>query len=185
VADARDARIAKLEKELDASHEREQRFGEIIVQQQTLIAAQQKLFADLERRRAEQDAERASLSSRLEAEVARLERELLGPKTERIRVPPIDHELDDEEITDEERGQRREEIARKRRERALAKNAAIRTEEIELPVSDAMKRCPKCGGTHFRHLDFEPSTTFEYVPGQFVRRVHKRQKAACSCGQSS
>jgi transposase len=183
VADTRDARIAKLEKELDASHKREQRFGEIIAQQQTLIAAQQNLIADLERRLAEQDAERAALSARLEAEVARLERELLGPKTERVRVPPIDRELDDEEITDEELARRRDETAQKRRERALAKNAAMQTEEIEVPVPEAMKRCPKCGGTHFRHLDFEPSTTFEYVPGHFVRRVHKRQKAACSCGQ--
>lgn len=183
MSDARDVRIAKLEKALDASQKREQRFGEIIAQQQTLIAAQQQLIADLERRLAEQDTERATLSARLEAEVARLERELLGPKTERIKVPPIESELRDDEMTDEERAQRRAEIARKRRERALAKNAVMQTEDIEVPVPDAMKLCPKCGGTHFRHLDFEPSTTFEYVPGHFVRRVHRRQKAACSCGQ--
>jgi hypothetical protein len=47
VADARDARIAMLEKELAASLDREKRFGEIIAQQQTLIAAQQELLADL------------------------------------------------------------------------------------------------------------------------------------------
>lgn len=47
MADARDARIAKLETELAASLEREKRFGEIVAQQQTLIAAQQELLAEL------------------------------------------------------------------------------------------------------------------------------------------
>ncbi len=182
VTDARDARIAKLEAELAASLEREKRFGEIIAQQQTLIAAQQELIADLRRQLAAVDAERVALTERLEADIARLERELLGPKTERIKVPPIDRELA-EEMSDEERARRREEAAQKRRERALAKNAAMQTEEIEVPVPDAMKRCPRCGGDHFRHVDYEPSTTYEYVPGHFVRRVHKRQKAACTCGQ--
>ena len=124
MVDARDARIAKLEADLRASQERERRFGEIIAQQQTLIAAQQQLIADLERRLAEQDAEQAARSARLQAEIERLERELLGPKTEKVKVPPIDREMHgDEEMTDQERARRREEIARKRRENAIAKNA--------------------------------------------------------------
>ncbi len=32
-------------------------------------------------------------------------------------------------------------------------------------------------------MPHESSATYEYVPGHFVRRVHKRQKAACTCGQ--
>jgi transposase len=181
VGDARDARIAKLEADLQ---ERERQFGEIIAQQQTLIAAQQQLIVDLQRRLVEQDAEQASRSERLEAEIERLERQLLGPKTERVQVPPIDRELRDEkEMSDEERERRREEIARKRRERALAKNAALATEEVDYPVPDAMKACPKCAGSHFRRLDHESSATYEYVPGHFVRRLHKREKLACTCGQ--
>lgn len=184
MADARDARIAKLEADLRASQERERQFGEIIAQQQTLIAAQQQLIVDLQRRLAAQDAEQAARSAHLQAEIERLERQLLGPKTERVKVPPIDREMQgDGEMTDEERAQRREEIARKRRENALAKNAAMQTEEVEHPVPDGMKRCPKCGGSHFRPLDHESSTIYEYVPGHFVRRVHKREKLACSCGQ--
>lgn len=184
MADARDAPIAKLEADLAASQERERRFGEIIAQQQTLIAAQQQLIVDLQRRLAEQDAEQAARSAHLQAEIERLERELLGPKTERVKVPPIDREMHgDEEMTDEERARRREEIARKRRENAIAKNAAMETEKVDHPVPDAMKRCPMCGGTHFRPLDHETSTTYEYVPGHFVRRIHRREKQACACGQ--
>src|SRR5262249_36097743 len=123
-------------------------------------------------------------SARLAAEIERLERQLLGPKTERTKVPPVDRELrGQEEMTDEQLAARREEIARKRRENALAKNAAMTTEEVEHPVPDTMKHCPKCGGTHFRPLDHESSTTYEYVPGHFVRHVHKREKQACVCGQ--
>ncbi len=121
----------------------------------------------------------------MQAEIERLERQLLGPKTERVKVPPIDGELRDAEtMTDEQRAQRREEIARKRRENALAKNAAMQTEEVEYPVADAMKPCSQCGGMHTRALEPEQSATYEYKPGHFIRRVHKRQKLACSCGQS-
>jgi hypothetical protein len=126
--DARDARIAKLKAELAAALEREKRFGEIIAQQQTLIAAQQELIADLQEQLAAADAERAAAVARLEREVARLERELLGPKTERVKVPPIDRELL-EEMSEKERGRRREEAAAKRREHALAKNAILETED--------------------------------------------------------
>ena len=103
MADRRDLRIAKLEGELRASRERERQLGEIVAQQQTLIAAQQALIVDLQRRLAEQDAEQTARTERLQAEIERLERQLLGPKTERIKVPPIDSELrdDPEEMTEE------------------------------------------------------------------------------------
>jgi transposase len=186
VADARERQIAKLQEQLRRSEERERQFGEIIAQQQTLIAAQQQLIADLQRRLAELDADQKAHAEQMQAEIARLERQLLGPKTERVKVPPIEGELhdDDDEMTDEERARRREEIARKRRERALAKNAALATEEVEYPVPDSMKPCAQCGGTHVRPLEPEESTTYEYKPGHFVRRVHKRQKLACTCGLS-
>ena len=185
MADARDARIEQLETELRRAYERERQLGEIIAQQQTLIASQQQLIADLQRRLTEQDAEHTARAARLEAEIGRLERQLLGPKTEKVKVPPVDREVarEDGERSDEEIARRREEIARKRRENALAKNAAMETEEVEHPVPSDMRRCPKCGGVHFRSLDHESSATYEYVPGRFVRHVHKREKLSCSCGQ--
>jgi hypothetical protein len=81
-------------------------------------------------------------------------------------VPPIDGELrNTATMTDEEHATRREEIARKRRENALAENAAMQTEEVEYPVPDSMKPCPHCGGVHTRALEPEQSTTYEYKPG--------------------
>jgi len=186
VADPREARIASLEEALRRAEEDKRRYGEIIAQQQTLIAAQQKLIADLQRRLEMQEAEHAELASRFKAEVERLERQILGPKTERVKVPAVEQELrkqDEDERSEEEEAARREEIARKRRERALAKNAAMATEEVEHPIPDDVRHCPKCGGVHFRAMPHESSTTYEYVPGHFVRRVHMRQKAACSRGQ--
>ncbi len=178
------ARIAKLEAELRLAHERERQFGEIIAQQQTLIAAQQQLIAELEQRLAKQDAEHLARAEHMQSEVDRLERALFGTKTERVKVPPADRDNpSDDEMSDEDRSRRREEIARKRRENAIAKNAAMQTEEVEHPVPEAMQHCPHCSGHHFRPLDYETSTTYEYVPGRFVRRVHKRQKLACRCGQ--
>jgi transposase len=181
VVDRRDVDIAKLEADLRAAEQRLHEYGEIIARQQTVIARQQEIIDQQQRRLAAHDAGELD---RLRGEVERLERQLLGPKSERVKVPPIDRELRVEpELTPEQQAARREEIARKRRERAIAKNAAMETEEVEHPVPDAMKKCPKCGGTHFRPLDYETSTTFEYVPGHFVRRRHKRQKQACTCGQ--
>jgi transposase len=172
VTDPRDARIAQLEADLRRAEKTIAEYGEIIARQQTVIAAQQKLLEE----------QRNSEVARLRAEVERLERQLLGPKTERVKVPAVDREMREQE-SEEQRAARLAEAARKRREHALAKNAAMETQEVEYPVPDALKRCPKCGGDHFRPLDHEPSTTYEYVPGHFVRRIHKRQKAACSCGE--
>ena len=151
VADARDVHIAKLQEQLRLAEARERQFGEIIAQQQTLIVAQQQVIADLQRRLTEQDAEQKARTELLQAEIERLERQILGPKTERVKVPPMDGELrNTATMTDEERAKRREEIARKRRENALAKNATmqIEVEEVVYPVPDAMKPCPHCGGVH-------------------------------------
>ncbi len=59
----------------------------------------------------------------------------------------------------------------------------METEEVDHPVPAETRRCPKCGGVHFGSLAHESSATYEYVPGHFVRRIHKREKLSCSCGQ--
>ncbi len=153
--------------------------GTLVAQQQTVMAAQQTLIAELQERLAERDGR----ASALEAQVRRLERELLGPKSERIKVPPIERDTAPDESSEEDEARRREEIAKKRREHAIAKRAAMATEEVIHSVADAAKHCPKCNGSRFSRLDFETSTIFEYVPGRFVRRMHRREKVACSCGE--
>jgi transposase len=174
VSDPREQLIALLQQQNDA-------LRALVSQQQTLIEHQRELIATLERKLGAQAAEHAERAAQLEAQVKRLTRELLGPKTEKI--PPAERDLGDEEPTEEDLARRREEIARKRRERALAKAAAMPTEEVEHPVPDGMRICPKCHGTRFSRLGDETSTSYEYVPGRFVRRRHRRQKLACSCGE--
>jgi transposase len=175
VTDGRDELIAGLRR-------MNEQLGALVAQQQSVMAAQQQLISELQSRLVEQEKTHAERAAKLEAEVRRLERELLGPKTEKLRVPPAERDLGKPPPTEEDIARRREEIARKRRERALARKA-MPTEEVEYPIPDDAKRCPKCNGTNFSAMGFETSTTYEYVPGRFVRRVHQREKAACSCGE--
>jgi transposase len=162
----------------------ERRFGEIIAKQQAVIEQQQAVIRDLEKQLELARADKARLQT-LETEVARLTRELIGRKTEKTRVKPVQRELaeNEPERTEEEAARRREEIARKRRERALAKDAALETKDVEHPLPPELKACPSCGGTEGTELPPEITTTIEYVPGHFVRRRHKRQKMvrACQC----
>jgi transposase len=176
VTDARDALIEQL-------RQANEQLGRLVAQQQSVIAAQQKLITELEQRLAERDAEHAARASALHAEVRRLERELLGPKSEKLKIPPAERDLGEEAPDEEELARRRDETARKRRENAIAKQNALAKEEVDYKVPENQKRCPKCNGTRFGALAPETSTTFEYVPGRFVRRVHRREKLACSCGQ--
>ena len=159
-----------------------EQLGALVAQQQSVMTAQRQLISELEQRLTEQDATHAARAAGLEAEVRRLERELLGPKTEKLKVPPVERDLGKEAPNEEELARRREEIAQKRRGRALARKEML-TEEVKHPVPEEAKRCPKCNGTNFGPLGFESSTTYEYVPGHFVRRVHKREKVACVCGE--
>jgi transposase len=176
VADARDAVIAEL-------RQMNEQLGRLVAQQQAVIAAQQKLIGELEQRLAERDAAHATRAEALEAEVRRLERELFGSKTERIKIPPPERDTGEGAADEEQLARRREEAARKRRENALAKQQALATDEAFYPVPDEQKCCPKCNGTRFGELKAETSTTIEYIPGRFVRRTHRREKLACSCGE--
>jgi len=145
--------------------------GEIVAAQQTLLAEQREL-----------GQEREAQHQALDAKIAELERRLLGPSSEKL--PPIERELD-QELSEEERARRREQAAAKRRERTAARKTSMPTERTEHPVADADKHCPVCGGATgvFSRIGFKESTTYDYVPGHFVRRVHARETVACRCGQ--
>lgn len=164
MSDPRDAKIAEM--------------GELIARQQTLLLEQQELIHALQRKLAERESEFTARTAKLEAEVKRLERELLGPKTEKIKVPPVDRDGPPDD--DVEKAAKRDEAARKRRENSLSKSAALGEETVDHPIAN--KNCPKCEGEQSSPLSPETSTVFEYVPGRFVRRVHRRQKRVCTCG---
>lgn len=160
----------------------ERRFGEIIAKQQKVIEDQAKLIEEQAARlRAYETAGDARVVA-LEAEVARLTREVLGSKSEKIKIPSAAREAR-EEPTDEELARRREEAERKRRENALAKDAALATETVEHPIPDAMRPCPHCGSVECTKLPPEDTTRIDYVPGRFVKRRHRREKLVrrCTC----
>lgn len=108
----------------------------------------------------------------LEARVAVLERALFGKKSE--KKPPAAPKLTPP--ADPERSKE------KRKENAEALKALPEV-EIQHPVPEAQKACPKCGGDASRPLPPKLSEQWEYVPGHFEHRVHVRQVLACGCGE--
>jgi transposase len=176
--------------------ELERRLGELAARQQALLEEQRQMIEEqrqmIERLSAQlgvQLAEAAAQRERtleLEHQVAKLERSLVGRKTEREKVPP--HERDVREEDDEEdEARRKAEAETKRRERALAKGAALGTEDVDVPIPDADKPCPTCGGAEHATLPDEVTTRIEYVPGRFVKRRHRRKKIVrkCACPETS
>jgi len=104
----------------------ERELGGLIAQQQELLERQREVIAQLEERQRDKDVEMAAKIRRLEVEVARLERQLFGRKSEKIKIPPAERELEpDEELTEEQLARRAQETANKRRERALARSASM------------------------------------------------------------
>jgi uncharacterized coiled-coil protein SlyX len=162
----------------------ERRFAETVARMQRIIDEQAKLIdelrAELERQGREK-AEHVAKIARLEAEVQRLERDLVGRKSEKLKIPPHERDRGDGEVTDEDRARRRAEAEAKRRERAIERDAALTVEEVEVVIPDAMKPCPDCGSAEHGPLPPEITTRIEYVPGRFVKRRHRRAKIVRKC----
>lgn len=165
----------------DYAHELERRLGELATRQQRVMDQQLEVLAQLDAR----DVAQRERLLELESQVAKLERELVGPKSELVRVPP--HEREREEETEEDKARRREEAERKRRERALARDAALAKEAVEHPLAPEQLACPDCGGADHEELPDEVTTRIDYVPGRFVKRRHHRKKILrkCACPKTS
>jgi transposase len=112
---------------------------------------------------------------RLRVEVERLKLQLQGHKTE--KMPPMDREV--RRGADDAAAEAR----RKRKERAVAKTRLV-TETVESKVPHDQRQCPKCGREDLKTIgEGKPSTTYEYVPGYFRKRVCRRETLACACGE--
>lgn len=72
----------------------ERRFGSMLAQQQGLMERQQVLIGELERKLDDREREHTAKVGKLEADVARLTRELLGPKSEKIKIPPVERDAE-------------------------------------------------------------------------------------------
>lgn len=163
------------------AEELERRLAELAARQQQLMDQQVALRAQLDAR----DVAQRERLLELETQIAKLERDLVGPKSERMKIPP--HEREREEESEEDKARRREEAERKRRERALARDAAFANEPVDHPIPPEQLACPDCGGTEHEELPDEVTTRIDYVPGRFVKRRHRRKKIIrkCACPQTS
>jgi len=105
-----------------------------------------------------------------------LKRQLFGKKSE--KMPPMDREV--------RRGKKADPQQRQQTRKANADLRAkkIETEMVDVPVAGPARKCPKCDRTDLKPLgDGKPSSVIEYVPGFFRRRIFRRQKLACPCGE--
>lgn len=158
----------------------ERRFGALIAEQQQIIEKQAALIEQLKAELDKQATEHEQTVVALRTQVQQLSRTLYGRKSEKFKVTPP--EQDPEPPDEDELARRKAEAEQKRRERALARNAALDSEEVLSRLTDADKHCPHCDGSEFRSMPPETSHMVEYVPGRFVRRRHVREKASCRCG---
>jgi transposase len=130
----------------------------------TLVQEQQRQIAQL--------LERAQKQER---EIAQLKKALIGPKSERTKMPSVDDALGKAPVTTENRHARR-------REHALQKEE-LEVVRIEHAVPDAQRACPKCGNDTLSALGGGRTTVvYEYVPAKLVRVEHVQEVLRCRCG---
>ncbi len=113
---------------------------------------------------------------RQQEQLEALKRQLFGKKSE--KMPPMDREV--------RRGAKAspEERQRQRKANAELRAKKIETETVHVPVPDDERRCPKCHRTDLKPLgDGKPSSIIEYVPGYFRKRIFRREKLTCPCGE--
>lgn len=114
----------------------------------------------------------------IKAEVAELKRQKFGRRSEKApKMPPMDREVRGGTKVDPA------EALRKRRERALAKEKLVAV-SVQVPVPAPERCCPHCQRMDLRPVgEGKASTTYDYVPGFFRRRIVRRETLACPCGE--
>jgi transposase len=126
-----------------------------------------------QRKRIDELLERAQKQDR---EIAQLKKALLGPKSERTKMPSVQAALGVEPVSAENRKARR-------RERALQREQ-LPTIRVEHRVPDEQRSCPKCGGDSLSPLgDGRTTAVYEYVPAKLVRVLHVQEVLRCRCGE--
>jgi transposase len=130
-----------------------------------IVAEQQKRIDALLERAAQQ-----------EREIAQLKKALIGPKSERVKMPSVDQALGSEPVTPENREARRRERAQQR--------ADLPTVRVPHRVPDEQRSCPKCGRDTLMPVgEGRTTSVFEYVPAKLIRVVHVQEVLSCRCGE--
>jgi transposase len=125
-----------------------------------------------QQRRIEQLLERAEKQDR---EIAQLKKALIGPKSERSKMPGVDAALGKQPSSVQNRQARRRERAQQKRK--------LETVRVEHKVPDAQRACPTCGGDTLSALgEGRTTVVYEYVPAKLVRVEHVQEVLRCRCG---
>jgi transposase len=120
--------------------------------------------------------ELAEKISDLDARLTAIQRQVFGKKSE--KMPPMDREVRKKRPVDKAA------VLERRRKNAELRASAVKTEDVTHQVSEAQRRCPKCGKTDLGPVGKgKESIEWNYVPGYFRRCRHVRETLACSCGQ--
>lgn len=123
----------------------------------------------------EQSAQLAAVQKKLEeqaAELAAIKKALFGKKTERLKLPPP--------LPPVKRAPADTKAVRE--ERRAARDAALETDVVPLPVLDAARCCPDCGDRTLRRVGDKPSVVYAFVQAHFRKRLYQRETLACGCG---
>lgn len=114
-------------------------------------------------------------TDKLRGEIAELRRLIFGQSSERL--PTVKKSLRKRRApTGLEKAKSEVEAKATRKKRAAAKKKVVATEEI---IHD-IEQCPHCESTELRALGSrEVSEEYEFVPANFIRRVHIRPKKKC------
>lgn len=114
----------------------------------------------------------ANRIAQLEQDVAQLKKALIGPKTERSKMPRVDV---GRKATPEQR-------LATRRANAAAKQK-LETVRTELKVAAEAKTCPDCGAID----EMKPvgggreTTVFEFIPATWIRHIYVQEVLRCEC----
>lgn len=77
-----------------------------------------------------------------------------------------------------------DEAQKKRRENAEQKAEAATTVQLDHTVVEEARTCGDCGGVALQSLGWSTTTSYEYIPGHFERRIHRLESLKCpACGQ--
>jgi transposase len=115
--------------------------------------------------------DQANRIAKLEHDLAQMKKALIGPKTERAKMPRLP-----------KKKAKAEETVAKRRENAAAK-AQTQSLRIEHKVPPEQRTCPHCKNTKLKPVgDGRTTSVWEFVPASFVRHDHVQEVLKCRCG---
>lgn len=117
-------------------------------------------------------AAQANEIEKLKHDMEQLKKALIGPKSERSKMPRVDA---GKKASPEQR-------LEKRRANAAAKQK-LQTVRTELKVAESAKTCPDCGAVD----EMKPvgkgreTTVFEFIPARWIRHVYVQEVLRCEC----